>query len=133
MLNTAVLTNEASFDTGLKPFEKMGEIRVFTPQRPAAVAPDHIRLLTNPEQRRPVSGILRPAADAVKDGVPVPNKTHTPLHIGEAWDALSLATATAADSADQNAVGQAYWEATAAVGVAQGQASESIRDFGRRG
>ena len=92
--------NGASCESRLQRCGQMGAIPVFTPQHPAAVAADHVRLLTDSEVLIPLSGKSWIATKAVRGGAPIPSRTHPPLHIREGWGAMSLAAAVAADSAD---------------------------------
>ena len=97
----------------------MGGVLVFTPQRLAAVAADHVRVTTDSEQRRQILRKSRGAAEAVQDRALIPNRSHPLLRFSGYWDAFPEATAIAADSADQYALRQARWGAAAALRVVQ--------------
>ena len=113
----AGLTNETTYETRPHLFRQMEEMLVFTPQLGTEAA-DHVRLIAESEELRPILGQLRRAAKAVQRRAPIPNTTHPPPHIGEDWDVFSPATAIEADSADKRALGKARGEAATTVSVA---------------
>ena len=65
LLSAAGPANGASCESRLQHFGQMGAIPVFTPQHPAAVAADHVRLIADSEELLPLSGQSWMAAKAV--------------------------------------------------------------------
>ena len=104
-LDEAGVTHEATHKKWRQFLEHLQAMLVHEPQHPADVADGHVRLIADFARLRPLSGRLRRASRAMRDGPTVSAGAGAQLrfHFGGGSGAFTLATAVAADSVDQSA------------------------------